>query len=249
MLRAIREIKPRYVVGENVRGIISWDGGLVFDQVQLDLEAEGYEVIPVVLPACGVNAPHRRERTWFIAYCDIGVASDTESVKNNRWGQSRFQSEPARSGFEGVTTDTHSSAEGSPGESGGVNSQRSKDSVFSGERGEPTELNNRSSVFSSFAPDTSNVELQRGKFNRSSGSTGATEADSRQSGGSVCSKWQEFPTQPPICGGDDGLPRELDGITFPKWRSESIKAYGNAIVPQVAYEIFKVIENLHFIFA
>ncbi len=56
--------------------------------------------------------------------------------------------------------------------------------------------------------------------------------------------WDFFPTQPPICGGNDGFSTKLDGITFPKWRSESIKAYGNAIVPQVVYEIFKVIEEL-----
>jgi DNA (cytosine-5)-methyltransferase 1 len=35
----------------------------------------------------------------------------------------------------------------------------------------------------------------------------------------------------------------LDGITFPKWRRESIKAYGNAIVPQVVYEIFQSIQE------
>jgi DNA (cytosine-5)-methyltransferase 1 len=55
--------------------------------------------------------------------------------------------------------------------------------------------------------------------------------------------WDEFPTQPPVCGGDDGLPRQLDGITFPKWRAESIKAYGNAIVPQVAFQIFTTINQ------
>ncbi len=55
--------------------------------------------------------------------------------------------------------------------------------------------------------------------------------------------WENFPTQSPIRGGDDGLPKELDGITFPKWRIESIKAYGNAIVPQVALQIFKAIEQ------
>ena len=55
--------------------------------------------------------------------------------------------------------------------------------------------------------------------------------------------WENFPTQPPICGGNDGLPRELDSITFSKWRAESIKAYGNAIVPQVAYQIFKAINQ------
>jgi hypothetical protein len=54
--------------------------------------------------------------------------------------------------------------------------------------------------------------------------------------------FDNFPTQPPVCGGDDGLPTKLDGITFPKWRNESIKAYGNAIVPQVAYQIFKAIQ-------
>ena len=55
--------------------------------------------------------------------------------------------------------------------------------------------------------------------------------------------WEDFPTVPPICGGNDGLPKELDGITFSKWRRESIKAYGNAIVPQVAVQIFKAIQE------
>jgi DNA (cytosine-5)-methyltransferase 1 len=55
--------------------------------------------------------------------------------------------------------------------------------------------------------------------------------------------WEDFPTVAPVCSGDDGLPRELDGITFPKWRNESIKGYGNAIVPQVAFQIFKAIEH------
>jgi DNA (cytosine-5)-methyltransferase 1 len=52
-----------------------------------------------------------------------------------------------------------------------------------------------------------------------------------------------FPTQSPVCGGDDGLPIELDGIAFSKWRKESVKAYGNAIVPQVAHQIFQAIEQ------
>jgi len=68
MLRAIREIEPKYIVGENVSGIVSWNGGLVFEEVCLDLENEGYEVQPCVLPAASVNAPHRRDRVWFVAY-------------------------------------------------------------------------------------------------------------------------------------------------------------------------------------
>ncbi len=70
MLRAVREIQPPWVVGENVRGLINWSGGLVFDEVQSDLENEGYDVQPFILPACAVNAPHRRDRIWFIAYSD-----------------------------------------------------------------------------------------------------------------------------------------------------------------------------------
>ncbi|HEY0772122.1 MAG TPA: DNA (cytosine-5-)-methyltransferase, partial [Sphingobacteriaceae bacterium] len=71
MLRAVREIKPRWIIGENVYGLINWSGGLVFDEVQADLEAEGYEVFPYVLPACGKNAPHIRDRVFFVAYSNI----------------------------------------------------------------------------------------------------------------------------------------------------------------------------------
>ena len=55
--------------------------------------------------------------------------------------------------------------------------------------------------------------------------------------------WQNFPTVPPLCDRDDGLSDRLFGITFSKWRNESIKAMGNAIVPEVAYQIFKAMEQ------
>jgi DNA (cytosine-5)-methyltransferase 1 len=88
MLRAIREVQPGWVVGENVFGLINWSGGLVFDEVQADLEAEGYKVQPYVLPACAVNAPHRRDRVWFIAYNDSfrqnGCISEYEINTNER---------------------------------------------------------------------------------------------------------------------------------------------------------------------
>lgn len=68
MLRAIREIQPRWIVGENVYGLVNWSGGLVFHEVQTDLEAAGYEVQPFLLPAVSVGAPHRRDRIWFVAH-------------------------------------------------------------------------------------------------------------------------------------------------------------------------------------
>ena len=57
--------------------------------------------------------------------------------------------------------------------------------------------------------------------------------------------WRDFPSQPPVCGRDDGLPFDVDDLTIPyrKWREESLKAFGNAWVPQVAHEIFLAIEK------
>jgi DNA-cytosine methyltransferase len=68
MLRVIREVKPAWVVGENVPGIISMDGGKVLEKICLDLESEGYAVQPFIIPALAVGAWHRRNRIWIIAY-------------------------------------------------------------------------------------------------------------------------------------------------------------------------------------
>lgn len=103
MLDVIRTVRPRWVVGENVYGIVNWSEGLVFEQVCADLEAAGYEVQPYIIPACGVGAPHRRDRCWFVAHrTDAGtetmrersngvhadsIASDTHASDASRGGQ------------------------------------------------------------------------------------------------------------------------------------------------------------------
>lgn len=68
MLDIIRIVRPRWIVAENVLGIVNWSKGLVFDTVCSDLETNGYEIQPFIIPACGVGAPHRRDRIWFIAH-------------------------------------------------------------------------------------------------------------------------------------------------------------------------------------
>ena len=68
MCRIINEVRPRWVVGENVFGLLNWSRGMVFEQVQVDLEAAGYEVWTYILPAAGIGAPHRRDRIWIVAY-------------------------------------------------------------------------------------------------------------------------------------------------------------------------------------
>lgn len=67
----IRHIKPRFCILENVRGILSLEGGMVFENLLLELESYGYETATFVIPACAVNAPHKRERVWIIANSNL----------------------------------------------------------------------------------------------------------------------------------------------------------------------------------
>ncbi|MBX4216223.1 DNA cytosine methyltransferase, partial [Candidatus Parcubacteria bacterium] len=71
MLRVIRASAPRWVVGENVVGILTWNGGMVLDEVFAGVEAAGYEVWAFVIPAVALNAPHRRDRVWVVAHALI----------------------------------------------------------------------------------------------------------------------------------------------------------------------------------
>ena len=220
MLGVIRSVRPRWVVGENVLGIVNWSKGLVFEQVCSDLEAEGYEVQPFVIPACGVNAPHRRYRTWFVAHRSDARLEDVRQKRQNT----------VLSG--GITSDTQC-----------FRGYQLHQDIQSGQSN-GKEFDNVSGKRN--VADTNCKRLQRCKNKRSVGEI-RTEQQ-KQFAGSFCPHWQDFPTQSPVCNRNDGLSYGLDGITFPKWRKESIKAYGNAIVPQVAYRIFETIneyENYH----
>lgn len=67
MLECIRIFRPRWVIAENVRGLVTWNDGMVLETVCSDLESEGYEVWPLIIPAASVGAPHRRDRVWIVA--------------------------------------------------------------------------------------------------------------------------------------------------------------------------------------
>ena len=67
MFRIIKEIHPKYVIGENVRNLVGIRDGVVFEQVCTDLESEGYETKTLILPASSQNAPHLRYRCFIIA--------------------------------------------------------------------------------------------------------------------------------------------------------------------------------------
>lgn len=227
MLRAIREISPRYVVGENVRGLTNWNGGMVFDEVQADLEAAGYEVLPFLLPAAGVNAPHRRDRIFFVAYAE----SAGKPKRINGWekyqqvNRTEIWSECNTTGESRPTSNTESIRKRSRANGKGKN-ERSREQLERSEQG----CNSYNDGISWNGSNSECKGLQRRR-----------EQWQRFKQG----HWDKWPqAEPAICGRDDGFSNGLDGITFSKWRNESIKAYGNAIVPQVAYQIFKTIQKM-----
>lgn len=244
MLRCIKEVKPRWVIGENVRGLVSWNGGMVFHEVCDDLEREGYEVQPFLIPAAGVNAPHQRQRIWFVAYRkDFGYESSKtinkrkEHIQNDRNGiRTIFESNGEIRNVTNSNNNGHTIDKTKIGEKNGI-SRINREEVCSREFNGTSTIQWDDANTNSFGQEC----REKGEFSKN-----RTQPNDKQF--KRCSKlyrgdFKMFPSESPICGGDDGLPKELDGITFSKWRNESIKAYGNAIVPQVAYEIFKAIQS------
>ena len=180
MFRVIQNVKPDWVIAENVRGLVTWNDGMVLEQVCTDLEGEGYEVQPFIIPACAVNAPHRRGRVWIIA---------------NR----------ANSRAKGLQ----------------------KREINPNDAADARRIRRKQRPSENIQPESKKPERQNSYYS-------GWERDWREVAASTCNARM-----------DDGLPREVDGISysFAKWRNESIKAYGNAIVPQVAMEIFRAIKR------
>lgn len=206
MLRVIRLTQPKWVIAENVGGLLTWEEGLVFKQVCSDLEASGYEVQAFVIPAVSVNAPHRRDRVWFVANSVNGRSRGTER---------------GSLGKEDSVSQEHRTQDSPSGEFERTDSIGSYNQPSANTKGK---LNKRG-VGLERKPDKENSQL------------------SQPSSSHEWNKdWMEVATQ--FCSVDDGLPVELDGfkLSKSKHRAEQIKAYGNAIVPQVAVEILKGIK-------
>lgn len=238
MLRVIREVQPAWVIGENVPGLVNWSKGVVFEEVQSDLEAEGYEVQSFILPAAGVGAPHRRDRVWIVAYSGLfgqtkrqqqtmgcqQLCKERIIAYSDRYGRSRIENEK-------YSTERRQPSQRWAGQrngDGNVTHPRSPGQQKQNISTEPTEQG--------FNPRGNN----------------APGAD-----------WQNFPTQSPVCDGDDGISAGLvryilrtggDCYTeeeaekeakriISKVRAEGIKAGGNAIVHQVALQIFQALED------
>ncbi|WP_373246113.1 DNA (cytosine-5-)-methyltransferase [Phocaeicola massiliensis] len=291
MLRAIREIQPDWVVGENVAGILSMvqpgsetalgrEESLfgevdrerilhrqeyVVETVCNDLEREGYSVQPVVIPACAVGAPHRRDRVFFIAHrADAGVkgmqrkwednilsgrtASDTDGKRCNNWSDN-WQERPIcydQKRYSEENQSERTERKRRTCENGSVASY----SQCSGSGQIQQEIQSEQPNGHSFDSNGSkrNVAYSDSELlqYRNSGRQEGRKSEKKPIEPPYCPEdWSRFPTQSPVCSRDDGISTRLDGIAFSKWRQESIKAYGNAIVPQVMYEIFQAIQETY----
>lgn len=205
MLRVVDEVKPAFVVGENVTGII----GLALDTVLSDLEAQGYTTETFIIPACSKNAWHRRDRVWIVAYTDHGrncrTSGQNERESRKEWIQERNEMEqPCKPGDVFTSTAT-------PG--------------FSERRGETVDRPKQEQKFkrcSSIPTNTDNTgcEEQRQPI-----------ANGKELFAPKCSSWWEA---------EPGMGRVVNGLPN---RVDRIKGLGNAIVPQVAFEIFSAIED------
>lgn len=292
MLGIIQTVRPTWVIGENVIGIASMvlpgevtaveeqaalqsedhqiieteEQRFVIDRISEDLEQAGYSVQPIVIPACGIGAPHKRDRVWFVARLneDESAPDTTRIGLDNGCGdrQGGFlsgnlhgdasQGEPQWQGRQrGV---------GSTGED--VGSASNTDCYgrdpwrrdCNGKSKDPTErkgvqCNVGRSCQEWPIADSCSKRYERGMHSRQCLPSIQLASELHSRG---CSRkrqiedWTLFPTQPPIYPGDDGVSRWLAGrsISNGKWRTEAVKACGNAIVPQVAYEIFQYIRMI-----
>ena len=277
MLRAIREIKPAFVIGENVNGILSmveprerfeveseatlFDTGdrryrevkqFTIERICQDLEKEGYDVQPFVIPACAVGAPHRRDRVWIIAKrrgfrpdedtLGYGLQRDSQGAPSARDERDVCAGDTQRvlQGFSSSDPDGGGGdARGTLCFSVGKDDCQGRDDLRAepNGRGEQTAPHASGSRLQEIGTQADIQEPRLGRLDtdgfRLQGERGAIPRPS----------WQAFPTQSPLLGGDDGLPFGMDALTIPygKFRTETIKAMGNAWVPQVAYELFKAI--------
>ena len=320
MLRAIREIRPAWVIGENVAGILTMvqpgketEVGsqtslfgednrkrillrqeYVVETICKDLERERYSVQPLLIPACAVGAPHRRDRVWFVARlitdtaCRGSGGTPHESCCENERQNGYKTQHPFVSGC--VRSSSHSDGDRCNNRSDNwkerpicydqkryseenqserterkrrtcENGSVASDSQCSGSGQIQQKIQSKQSDGNSFDRNGSEWDVTYSDTPRLSAlrlpSNTETEGWKDENGQPLQSSsnargtlltdwWQNFPTQSPVCRGNDGVPFNVDNLTIPftKWRQESIKGYGNAIVPQVILEIFKAIEEV-----
>ena len=321
MLRVINEVRPTWVIGENVAGIgtmveqcritdlgsevtlfekgngvhrYSAEFTFTIERICKDLESEGYSVQPVLIPACAVGAPHRRDRIYFIAHYTDSCNDLRESGQHESESGKERLSERNEVRKPGESSDVRSEMQSSFTDSYCDRGRELHQHIQSSESDGQKPLSNGGIRNAS---DTSSKRLERQNESRSgegrkrmqvrrdiagcdmenikNKSHSHSHSHSHRLSATICTgqdghkgwcesqyfasffadsirmlhpseRWRSFPTISAVHRGNDGIPFDVDKLAIPfgKWRTESIKAYGNAIVPQVMYRIFEAIEAL-----
>lgn len=228
-IRAVREIKPSYVVFENPIGIISLEDGKPFEWILSSLEDEGYKTEIYNIPACGIEASHERQRIWFVAYS----ASDRRHRfrQGNEVKKGRKQEPGTKRKLEGRFKGLRKNENVTD-----TDIKRLEKWRIQPENNEQkfTAIKRNDTPFNTYS--TSKRQSKQEHREKKSGQFAKVFIPADKS---------NFPTQSFICSRNDEFSSKLDGITFSKWRNESIKGFGNAIYPPIAFEIFKAIEILN----
>jgi len=243
MLRVIVEAQPTWVLAENVAGIVN----MALDEVLADLEAQDYATGTVILPACAKNALHRRDRVWIIAKRLHDADTDHSTMQAEQ--ESQHEWPPDLGGcsedkLESRSDVAHSKSNGLQG--GRARDKRSKYSEEIGQRNQESLRNSAGST----EGDVAHSDSKRG-CSRDSERQDAEDAWESSRGVEHGTGITESRMGIPIDGLSEGLdmPRRWgdgsweDGIprvtTQKKGRTQRLKALGNSILPQVAYEIIR----------
>mgnify|MGYP003118756921 CR=1 FL=1 len=229
MFRIIKTFKPRFVIGENVRGIVNIQDGVVFETVCTDLESQGYEVQPFNIPAAAVGAPHQRKRIWIIATLANTIGNDerrkiSRSYEEKGRVQEEHRSKDSASGIFSGTSEIRKS------NNGYEDVANTHTRLGNGENEEIQTGRNTSNISSSEMANTNSERLEglgqsSSQFNETSSSTSRSEE--RQ--GQVDQGWWSV---------EPNVGRVAHGVSG---RVHRLKALGNSIVPQIAEEIGKAI--------
>ena len=226
MLRVISEVKPRWVIGENVQGIINIEDGMVLRQVHNDLESEGFKVQCFVIPASGIGAWHQRNRVWIIGH----NVSNTKSIGNRRKDRN-MESENEKNRAEGREITISKFINDSKNVSN-TSSIRGSHTTADNKGNGPEKFSKEDVKFSIKSPLRNNVSDSNEQ--RTQIQTQGQQSSIKVPGSTEQKSWWQ--TQSELCGVPNGVSYELHSN-----RADRIKALGNSIVPQIAEQIFRSI--------